>query len=81
MAGTEPDLDLIKEVEQVTRLVLEGPARPFAWIPSVGITDAVAITELAVIWLQKQPGMAEGSRLPIVRNIGVDAWIKSAHDD
>jgi hypothetical protein len=31
-----PDLHLIKQVEQVTRLVLGGPARRFAEIPSVG---------------------------------------------
>jgi hypothetical protein len=38
---TEPDLDLLKQVEQVTILVLEEPARRFAGILSVGITDAV----------------------------------------
>jgi hypothetical protein len=38
-----PDLDLIKQVEQVTRLVLEGPARRFAGILSVGITAAVEV--------------------------------------
>jgi hypothetical protein len=51
-----PDLHLIKQVEQVTRLVLEGPARRFAEIPSVGSQTRrrisyLAITELAVIWL------------------------------
>jgi len=35
---TEPDLDLIKQVEQVTILVLEGLARRFARIPSIGTT-------------------------------------------
>jgi hypothetical protein len=63
--GRKPDVHLIKQVEQVTTSALEGPARRFAGIiPSVGITDAVgnprisglAITALAVIWLQKQPG-------------------------
>ena len=38
-----PDLDQIKQGEQVTRLVLEGPARRFAGIPSMGITDAVEV--------------------------------------
>src|SRR5580693_4565364 len=42
-AGTEPDLDLIKQVEQVTRLALEGPAPRFAGVPSVGITGAVEV--------------------------------------
>jgi hypothetical protein len=35
---TEPDLDLIKQMEQVTKLVLEGPARRFARIRSIEIT-------------------------------------------
>jgi hypothetical protein len=34
------DLDLKKEVEQVTTSALEGPAWRFAWIRSAGITDA-----------------------------------------
>jgi hypothetical protein len=38
---TEPDLDLIKQAEQVTISVLEGPARRFAGILSVGVADAV----------------------------------------
>jgi len=46
---TEPDLDLIKQAEQVTRLVLEGPARRFAGIPSMGITDAVEVL-VFLIW-------------------------------
>ena len=33
---TQPDLHLIKQVEQVTMLVLEGPARRFATIRSMG---------------------------------------------
>jgi hypothetical protein len=41
VVGTEPDLDLIKEVEQVTISALERPAWRFAAIPSEGITDAV----------------------------------------
>ena len=40
---TEPDLDLIKQVEQVTTSDLEGPAWRFAGIPSVGITHAVEV--------------------------------------
>jgi hypothetical protein len=36
---------------------------------------------MAVVSLQKQPGMAEGDRLPSVRDKGVDAWIVSAQDD
>jgi hypothetical protein len=32
---TEPDLNLIKQVQQVTALVLEGPARRFARIRSI----------------------------------------------
>jgi hypothetical protein len=74
---TEPDLDLIKQVEQVTTSDLEGPAWRFAGIPSVGITHAVevlvfsdfAIPELAIIWLQKQPGMAEDDHLRSGRRV------------
>ena len=52
----------------MTTFVLEGPARRFARIRSIGIADAIevlrisdlATTALAVIWLQKQPGEAEG---------------------
>jgi hypothetical protein len=33
---TDPDLHLIKQVEQVTTSALEGPARHFARIPSMG---------------------------------------------
>ena len=60
---TEPDVHLIKQVEQVTKSALEGPTWRFARIPSMGdhgrrrnpcISD-LAITALAVIWLQKQP--------------------------
>jgi hypothetical protein len=39
----EPDLDLIKQVEQVTISALKGPAWRFAGIPSTGITDAVNV--------------------------------------
>jgi hypothetical protein len=35
---TQPDLDLIKQVEQVTNLVFEEAARHFARIRSIGIT-------------------------------------------
>src|ERR1700747_403753 len=38
---TEPDLHLIKQVEQVRISALKGPAWRFAGIPSTGITDAV----------------------------------------
>ena len=41
MGRTEPDLDLIKQVEQVTISALERPAWRFAAIPREGITDAV----------------------------------------
>jgi hypothetical protein len=59
----EPDVHLIKQVEQGTTPALEGPTWRFARIPSIGghgrrrnpyIYD-LAITTLAVIWLQKQP--------------------------
>jgi hypothetical protein len=47
---TEPDLDLIKQVEQVTRTsVLEGPVRRFARIRSIEITGAVVII-VFLIW-------------------------------
>ena len=70
LGETEPVLDLIKQVEQVTILVLERPASRLAATPSQGITDAVEVLVfliwqslgLAVIWLQKQPGAAEGDR-------------------
>ena len=44
----EPDLVLIKQVEQVTTFVLEGPRR-FARIRSIGITDAVEVL-VFLIW-------------------------------
>jgi hypothetical protein len=40
---TEPDVHLIKQVEQVTTSALEGPTWRFARIPSMGVTDAVEI--------------------------------------
>jgi len=46
---TEPDLDLIKQVEQVTTSDLEGPAWRFAGIPRVGITYAVEVL-VFLIW-------------------------------
>jgi hypothetical protein len=46
---TKPDLDLIKQVEQVTTSDLEGPAWRFAGIPSVGITHAVEVL-VFLIW-------------------------------
>ena len=68
---TEPDLDLIKQVEQVTTSDLEGPGLALRRNSKRGdhtrgrsprISD-LAITGLAVIWLQKQPGMAEDDHL------------------
>jgi hypothetical protein len=64
---TEPDLVLIKQVEQVTTFVLEGPPRPLPGFAdrdhrrsrSPRISD-LATTALAVTWLQKQPGSVEG---------------------
>jgi hypothetical protein len=68
LGRTELDLHLIKLVEQVTIPRLERPAWRYAAIPSEETTDDGrsprisdwAITALAVIWLQKQPGAAEG---------------------
>src|ERR1700758_1835799 len=64
---TEPDVHLIKQVEQVTMSALGGPTWRFARIPSMGhgrrrnpsISD-LAITALAVVWLQKQPEESRG---------------------
>jgi hypothetical protein len=50
---TEPDLELIKQAEQVTTLVLEGPARRLARIRSTWITGSgrdPRISNLAIIW-------------------------------
>jgi len=66
---TEPDVHLIKQVEQVTMSALGGPTWRFARIPSMGgrgrrrnpRISYLSITGLAVIWLQKQPGEAEGT--------------------
>jgi hypothetical protein len=49
VVGTEPDLDLIKQVEQVTAPALERPGWRFAAIPSEGITDAVEVL-VFLIW-------------------------------
>jgi hypothetical protein len=46
---TEPDVHLIKQVEQVTTSALGGPAWRFARVPSMGVTDAVEIL-LFLIW-------------------------------
>jgi hypothetical protein len=46
---TEPDVHLIKQVEQVTTSALEEPAWRFAGIPSMGVTNAVEIL-LFLIW-------------------------------
>jgi hypothetical protein len=57
---TEPDLDLIKQVEQVTISALKGPAWRFAGIPSTGITDAVNVLVFP-IW-QLLPWLLFGCR-------------------
>jgi hypothetical protein len=68
---TEPDVHLIKQVEQVTTSALEGPTWRFARIPSLGVTDAVEILVFLIWqllhWLlfgckkqPKQPEVAEG---------------------
>jgi hypothetical protein len=71
---TEPDVHLIKQVEQVTMSALGGPTWRLARIPSRGhgrrrnprISDLV-IPGLAVIWLQKQPEEAEGTYTAVPR--------------
>ena len=45
---TEPDVHLIKQVEQVTKSALE-PTWRFARIPSMGVTDAVEML-VFLIW-------------------------------
>jgi hypothetical protein len=40
---TEPDVHLIKQVEQVTTAALGGPTWRFPRIPSMRVTDAVEI--------------------------------------
>ena len=45
---TKPDLDLIKQVEQVTTLFLESPARRFAGIRSIGITGVALILSFLI---------------------------------
>jgi hypothetical protein len=57
---TEPDLHLMKQVEQVTISALEGPAWRFAGIPSTGITDAVKVL-VFLIW-QLLPWLSFGCR-------------------
>jgi hypothetical protein len=49
LGRTEPDLDLIKQVEQVAISALERPAWRFAAIPSEGTTDAVEVL-VFLIW-------------------------------
>jgi hypothetical protein len=49
MGRTEPDLDLIKQVEQVTNSALERAAWRFEAIPSEGITEAVEVL-VFLIW-------------------------------
>jgi hypothetical protein len=48
---TEPDLDLIKQVEQVTTLVLERPARRFARFGARGLRSGPRISNLSIIRL------------------------------
>jgi hypothetical protein len=57
---TEPDLHLIKQVEQVRISALKGPAWRFAGIPSTGITDAVNVLVFP-IW-QLLPWLLFGCR-------------------
>ena len=45
---TKPDLDLIKQVEQVTTLPLEGPAPRFAVIRGTGIHGAALILSFPI---------------------------------
>ncbi len=66
---TEPDVHLIKQVEQVTKSALGGPTWLFpgfrAWGHGLGRNPCIsdlAITALAVIWLQKQPNIQKRSR-------------------
>jgi hypothetical protein len=70
----EPDVHLIKHVEQVTYSALEGPTWRFARIPSIGghgrrrnpcISD-LAITALAVIWQPKQSEEGRGRPVAIL---------------
>jgi hypothetical protein len=46
---TQPDVHLIKQVEQVTSSALQGPTWRFAGIPSMRVTDAVEILAF-LIW-------------------------------
>jgi hypothetical protein len=46
---TEPDVHLIKQVEQVTMSALGGPTWRLPWILSIGVTDSVEIL-LFLIW-------------------------------
>ena len=50
MAGTEPDLDLIKQVEPVTRLALEGPPRALLGAER-GITGALEVLVFLILQL------------------------------
>jgi hypothetical protein len=63
----EPDLHLIKQVEQVRRLDLERPARRFARIPSMAITGAAdpLISDSAIIstaWPERPKGFPRRQR-------------------
>jgi hypothetical protein len=46
---TEPDVHLIKQVEQVTKAALGGPTRRFPGIPSIRVPDAPKIL-VFLIW-------------------------------
>src|ERR1700756_3201908 len=48
--GTKPDLDLIKQAEQVTTLFLEGLARCFARNRGIGTTGVALILLSFPIW-------------------------------
>jgi hypothetical protein len=75
LLSLEPDLDLIKQVEQVTTLVLAVTGPALCQIRSIGITGAVEILVFpnwqSSVWLifryrkqRKQPGAAEGDLFP-----------------
>jgi hypothetical protein len=54
---TEPDVHLIKQVEQVRTSALEGPTWRFAGIASMGVTNAVEILVFPIWqlphWIQR----------------------------
>jgi hypothetical protein len=78
-----PDLDLIKQPEEVTISALERPAWRFAAISKRGdhrraqvlVVLIWQLMRLAVIWLQKQPRSGRG--LPVFRR-GCPAMLLAA---